>query len=99
MRRFDRFGVAEAEVIGLGAAPTDDGNDRSLLVPIYRAGELVYRDTLEDARARHVASLAELPRSARRISKGDPAIETIILDATGSETTNPYQAAPLVTNL
>lgn len=99
MRRLDAQGRAEAEVIGLGSAPVSDGNDRDLLVPIYRAGELVYTDTLDDARRRHQASLAELPLSARRISRGDPAIETIILDGAGDVTTNPYQAAPMVTNI
>ncbi len=99
MRRRDAHGRAEAEVIGLGAAPTNDGNDRNLLVDIMRDGELVYNATLEDARERHRSSLAELPMSALRISKGDPAIETIILDSTGSQTTNPYQAAPRPTNL
>lgn len=99
MRRKDDHGVAEAEVIGLGAAPETDGNDRYLLVDIVCDGDVVHDATLQDARQRHLDSLAELPVSARRISKGDPAIETIILDAAGSETTNPYQAAPRPANL
>ncbi len=99
MRRRGADGRAEAEIIGLGAAPVNDGDDRDLLVPVYRGGELVYTATLDDARVRHAESLAELPLAARRISRGEPAIETIILDAAGAETTNPYQAAPVVTNL
>ncbi|GAB3820270.1 nicotinate phosphoribosyltransferase [Tessaracoccus terricola] len=94
MRRRDEKGVAEAEVIGMGTPPANDGDDRDLLVDVYKAGELVHHVTLVDARERHAASLAELPLAARRISHGDPAIETIILDASGDETTNPYQAAP-----
>lgn len=99
MRRLGEGGRAESEVIGLGAAPVNDGNDRDLLVPIFSAGRRVHTGSLEDARRRHAASLAELPLAARRISKGDPALETIILDERGAETTNPYQAAPLVTNI
>lgn len=99
MRRLGEGGRAESEVIGLGTPPVNDGNDRELLVPIYEKGELVYHATLDDARRRHAESLAELPLAARRISDGDPALETIILDETGDETTNPYQAAPVVTNL
>ncbi len=99
MRRLDANGRAEAEVIGMGAAPETDGNDRHLLVDIIKAGEVVTDATLDDARQRHVASLEELPQSALRISKGDPAIETIILDAGGEETTNPYQAAPNPANI
>lgn len=99
MRRLDAKGRAEAEVIGLGAAPETDGNDRHLLVDIVKNGEVVIHATLEDARQRHLDSLAELPQSALRISKGDPAIETIILDSGGSETTNPYQAAPKPANI
>lgn len=99
MRRRGEDGRAESEVIGLGTAPVNDGNDRDLLVPIYKQGELVYHATLDDARRRHAESLAEMPLAARRISKGDPALETIILDSEGDETTNPYQAAPVVTNL
>ncbi len=99
MRRLGEDLRAEAEVIGLGAPPANDGNDRDLLVPIYSAGEVVYAATLDDARDRHAKSLAELPLAARRISKGEPALETIILDAGGSQTTNPYQASPVVTNI
>ena len=99
MRRLDERGRAEAEVIGLGAAPTSDGNDRYLLIDIIKGGEVVDHSTLKDARQRHLDSLAELPPSALRISKGDPAIETIILDAVGLETTNPYQAAPSPANI
>jgi len=99
MRRLDAEGRAEAEVIGLGAAPETDSNDRHLLVDIVKNGKVVLDATLQDARQRHLDSLAELPQSALRISKGDPAIETIILDSGGAETTNPYQAAPKPANI
>lgn len=99
MRRLGENGRAEAEIIGLGAAPVGDGNDRHLLVDIVKDGQLVFPGTLEDARTRHRESLAELPLAALRISRGDPAIETIILDGAGVQTTNPYQAAPRPANL
>lgn len=99
MRRLGSDGHAEAEVIGLGVAPVDDGNDRNLLVDFIKAGERVYTESLDDARHRHQAARAELPLAALRISKGEPALETIILDESGSETTNPYQSAPVVTNI
>jgi nicotinate phosphoribosyltransferase len=76
LRRLDEHGVAEAEVIGIGAPPENDGNDRSLLVPLVRGGEVVGRESLDDARARHVASRAELPWSVQQMSKGEPVIPT-----------------------
>ena len=94
MRRLDDLGVAEAEIIGVGSPPEGGRNCRDLLTDIIVDGELVHHATLEDARKQHLDSLAELPLSALRISNGDPAIETIILDESGERTTNPYQAAP-----
>lgn len=99
MRRLGEDGRAEAEIIGLGAPPDSDGNDRYLLADLVKDGQRVFHGTLEDARARHRDSLAELPMAALRISRGDPAIETVILDGTGSQTTNPYQAKPRPTGL
>ena len=87
------------EIIGLGAPPDSDGNDRYLLADLVKDGQRVFHGTLEDARTRHRDSLAELPMAALRISRGDPAIETVILDGTGSQTTNPYQAKPRPTGL
>ena len=69
-------GVAEAEVIGIGHPPTDDGDDRPLLLPLVHGGGLVGAEPLEDARARHTASLAELPATARQLSRGEPVIPT-----------------------
>ncbi|MFC5177669.1 nicotinate phosphoribosyltransferase [Nocardioides taihuensis] len=77
LRRRDAHGVAEAEVIGIGTPPRDDGDDRSLLVPLVRGGEVVGREPLEVARRRHLASREELPVAARSMSKGEPVIETL----------------------
>jgi nicotinate phosphoribosyltransferase len=80
LRRLSADGVAEAEVIGIGQPPADDGDDRSLLVPLVRAGEVVGREDLTVARERHLASRDELPNRARQLSRGEPVIETRHLD-------------------
>ncbi|HET6626570.1 MAG TPA: nicotinate phosphoribosyltransferase [Nocardioidaceae bacterium] len=76
LRRRNKMGVAEAEVIGIGRAPEDDGDDRSLLVPLVEAGEVVGREDLKTIRARHLASREELPLRARQLSRGEPVIPT-----------------------
>ena len=48
-----------------------------LLVPLVRDGEVVGRATLDEARARHRASLAELPRAVTMMSAGEPVIPTV----------------------
>jgi nicotinate phosphoribosyltransferase len=76
MRRLSSAGVAEAEVIGVGKPPVNDGDDRELLVPLVREGEVVGRETLDEARKRHLAARAELPVSAQQMSRGEPVIPT-----------------------
>jgi nicotinate phosphoribosyltransferase len=80
LRRRSSRGVAEAEVVGLGTPPLDDGDDRELLVPLMEGGRVVSTATLEDARARHEASRAELPAAALRLQRGEPAIPTLYED-------------------
>jgi nicotinate phosphoribosyltransferase len=77
LRRLSASGTAQAEVIGIGERPEDDGDDRSLLVPLVAAGEVVGRASLEEARARHRASVAELPRAVTMMSAGEPVIPTV----------------------
>jgi nicotinate phosphoribosyltransferase len=77
LRRRSPSGVAQAEVVGIGVPPDDDGDDRSLLVPLVRGGEVVGRESLETARARHVAARAELPPAAQQMSRGEPVIPTL----------------------
>lgn len=81
LRRRNRAGIAEAEIIGIGKPPVDDGDDRELLVPLVVDGRIVADDSLETARERHRSSLAELPRKARQLSRGEPVIPTTYLDA------------------
>ena len=77
LRRRDRHGVAEAEVVGIGEPPLDDGDDRPLLVQLVREGKVVGRESLADSRARHLVARAELPHAAQQMSKGDPVIPTL----------------------
>ncbi|WP_282580321.1 nicotinate phosphoribosyltransferase [Nocardioides sp. InS609-2] len=77
LRRRNSHGVAEAEVVGIGTPPVDDGDDRSLLVPLIADGEVVGREPLDDARDRHAAARAELPLAAQQMSKGEAVIPTI----------------------
>jgi len=76
LRRLSAKGVAEAEVIGIGDPPVNDGDDRALLVPLVTKGEVVGREPLEVARERHLMSRDELPDRARQLSRGEPVIST-----------------------
>jgi nicotinate phosphoribosyltransferase len=76
MRRLSAAGVAEAEVIGIGKPPENDGDDRELLVELVRDGEVVGHEPLDAARDRHTAARGELPHTAEQMSKGEPVIPT-----------------------
>ena len=80
LRRRNARGVAEAEVVGIGEAPRNDGDDRPLLVPLVRDGKVVGREDLAAARRRHLDSRAELPLPARMMSRGEPVIPTLHVD-------------------
>jgi nicotinate phosphoribosyltransferase len=77
LRRLGAEGTAEAEVIGIGAPPAGDTNDRPLLVPLVVDGEVVGAEPLEVARERHLRAREELPLPARMLQKGEPAIPTV----------------------
>ncbi|MEU9342882.1 nicotinate phosphoribosyltransferase [Streptomyces sp. NPDC048278] len=74
-RRLDADGVAEAEVVGTGEIPAGLV-DRQLLVELVKSGEVVAREPLDAARARHQAARANLPLSATQLSRGEPVIPT-----------------------
>ena len=80
MRRLDAGGTATAEVVGIGHAPADDGNDRVLLHQFVADGEILPGwtgpEAVTRAARRHAASLAELPTSVNRLQRGEPAIPT-----------------------
>jgi nicotinate phosphoribosyltransferase len=77
LRRRTTDGVAEAEIIGIGTPSENDGDDRELLVPLVRDGEVVGREPLDAARKRHSAAREELPQAAQQMSKGEPVIPTV----------------------
>jgi nicotinate phosphoribosyltransferase len=79
LRRRSPSGVAEAELVGIGTPPTDDGDDRSLLVQLVDGGKVVGRESLDTARERHLLSRTELPVAAHKMSKGQPVIETFFV--------------------
>lgn len=79
LRRRSPAGIAEAEVVGVGTPPVDDGDDRPLLVPLVRGGEIVGREPLEAARQRHLAARAELPVEAQSMARGEPVLPTVFV--------------------
>jgi nicotinate phosphoribosyltransferase len=76
-RRRGTDGTAVAEVLRVGRAPVDDGDDRALQVPLVERGQVVGAEPLATARDRHQRSLDELPASALRLQRGEPAIPTV----------------------
>ena len=85
LRRRDAGGIAQAEIIGIGAAPVDDGDDRPLMVDLVRDGEVLVPTGgagLLAARERHAASRAELPATATQLQKGEPVIPTVYVGGT-----------------
>ncbi len=86
-------GVAEAELIGVGEPPNGDHEDRELLVPLVKAGQIVGDEPLEAARNRHARSRAELPMEALKMSRGEPVIETVWTDSHQQRSVNPYASS------
>jgi nicotinate phosphoribosyltransferase len=76
LRRRTAAGVAEAELIGVGSMPEDDGDDRELLKPLVKDGEVIGRTTPAESQAHHLKVRDELPRYASQLSRGEPAIPT-----------------------
>ena len=89
LRRLDADGVAEAELVGIGRPADGDHNDRELLVPLVRGGDIVGEEPLAAARERHLRARAELPLEAMKMSRGEPVLETHFVDADG-RVSNPY---------
>ena len=91
-RRHSPDGVAIAEVVfsgdrplpQRGDRPLPQRGDRPLLVPLVRSGEIVGREPLDVARARHVAARAALPAEALRLQPGGPALDTIFVTLDGA---------------
>jgi nicotinate phosphoribosyltransferase len=77
LRRLSEQGTAEAEIIGIGAPPSGDSNDRPLLVQLVDGGKIIGEESLDTSRARHRSARAELPLEALKMSRGEPVLDTI----------------------
>ncbi|MDN6172556.1 MAG: nicotinate phosphoribosyltransferase, partial [Yaniella sp.] len=79
-RRMDS-GVATAEVVIAGQEPQWDANHRPLQVKVVDGGEIqtqyIGSTAVEQAAAHHKQAVSELPRAARRLQDGEPAIPTV----------------------
>jgi nicotinate phosphoribosyltransferase len=76
VRSRDEAGTALTELVT--TVPADPGpSDRVLLRQLVRDGEIIGREPLEAARARHREAIAELPSYALQLSRGYPAIPTV----------------------
>jgi nicotinate phosphoribosyltransferase len=78
VRQRDSDGQAIAERVTL-EPPEHSPGDRPLLRQLVSRGEIIGREPLADARQRHLASLAELPAHAHQLSRGYPAIPTLMV--------------------
>ncbi len=74
-RHRDEDGRAITEIVATSEPPAGP-YDRDLMIPLVRGGEVVGRERIGDARARHERALAELPPQAFQLSRGEPAIPT-----------------------
>jgi nicotinate phosphoribosyltransferase len=76
VRQLGSDGRAVTELV-TDTEPQDGDAGRPLLQLLVRDGEIVGREDLAAARARHRAVVAELPAHARQLSRGYPAIPTV----------------------
>jgi nicotinate phosphoribosyltransferase len=75
----ERSASGEATTERIWLTPPEAGpHDRPLLRDLVRDGKVVGREPLADARERHAAVLAELPGYALQLSRGYPAIPTVL---------------------
>ncbi|MCO6008768.1 nicotinate phosphoribosyltransferase [Actinoallomurus purpureus] len=79
VRHRDENGRAISEVVST-SEPAPGPYDRPLLTPLVVDGEVVGREPLAEARARHERALAELPPSAFQLSRGETAIPTTFVN-------------------
>ena len=81
VRRHDARGLMTAEVVATGGAAEAREGDRALQVPLLIGGRRAESDgspaeQLEHARAHHRYVMTTLPATARKLSRGEPAIDT-----------------------
>ncbi len=87
VRRRDE-GVANAELISVGGLPVGDEDDRPLYVDFVVDGVLdrqwIGPEGVQLARERTAKAIADLPRTARRLGRGEPALATYYIDEHGN---------------
>ncbi len=91
-RVFDSDNKAVMEFLELTDSATNEGQPptignqkfRPLLTTVIRRGEPVLKTRLDDMRVLHLDSLGELDDSAKEISAGHPALDTLLLDSKGN---------------
>jgi len=76
VRQLDETGSATVELV-TDSEPKGGNGGRPLLQPLVRGGEIVGRESIATARARHRDAVFELPDHARQLSRGYPAIPTV----------------------
>ena len=83
IRRHSEDSIAKAEVIGTGTTPEQKRGERNLLVQLVTNGipESKYQGSagVELARSHHSKVKSNLPASALRLTKGEPAIQTLFV--------------------
>lgn len=78
VRRHDADGTMTTELAVTGAPPVERPGDRVLARPLLRSGEPVPDlPTLAESRALHRAMIDALPPRGRRLSRGEPVIDTV----------------------
>ncbi|PRY00382.1 nicotinate phosphoribosyltransferase [Allonocardiopsis opalescens] len=75
LRRRSAEGLALAEVVTT-QEPVPGPHDRPLLRRLVAGGEVVAHEPVQAARERHARTLAELPPTALRLSRGEPDLPT-----------------------
>jgi nicotinate phosphoribosyltransferase len=76
VRELDATGTATTELV-TDTEPADPADGRPLLRLLVRDGEIIGRESLAAARARHRSAIAELPSHARQLTRGYPSIPTV----------------------
>ncbi|KAB1643497.1 nicotinate phosphoribosyltransferase [Gulosibacter chungangensis] len=87
VRRRDN-GVASAELLSVGGMPVGDEDDRPLYVDFVVDGVLdrqwIGPEGVQLAREHNAKAIAELPRTALRLGRGEPALATYYIDEHGN---------------
>jgi nicotinate phosphoribosyltransferase len=85
LRRHRATGTATEEVLVSRGRPRLGPHDRLLQVPLMREGKRVENDAtdLGAARARLVAALRSVPWEGLKLSQGEPALPTVLLEGSG----------------